>query len=269
MSWFEHGTSRIYYEESGSGDPVLLLPGLTDRIEHHLPLREALIKAGYRVIAADLPGSGRSEPQPRTYTASYYEDDAASFAAFLKHLRAEPAHLLGYSDGGETALLIAELFSDAARSVVTWGAAGAIEDPNRELRQVFHNVVDNPIPPMKDYSQYLIATYGRENARATTQSAAAAFSAIIETRSGDISRSRPDTIRCPVLLIAGEHDPFASPPLIAELAARIKNVRVLEAKGVEHTDFYDRAEWLVQTILDWLSELEAQGAADATAAQGN
>ncbi|MEA2575852.1 MAG: hypothetical protein QOH93_3150, partial [Chloroflexia bacterium] len=27
MAWFEHGTSRIYYEESGDGDPVLLLPG--------------------------------------------------------------------------------------------------------------------------------------------------------------------------------------------------------------------------------------------------
>jgi hypothetical protein len=30
MPWLEHGTSRIYYEESGSGDPVLLLPGFSD-----------------------------------------------------------------------------------------------------------------------------------------------------------------------------------------------------------------------------------------------
>lgn len=254
MVWFEHGTSRIYYEEQGKGDPVLLLPGLTDRIEHHMPLRDALTAAGCRVIAADLPGSGRSLPQPRHYTAGYYEDDARAFAALLEHLSVDPAHLLGYSDGGETALLIAALFPDAARSVVTWGSAGAIEDPSGQLRQVFHDVVDNPIPPMKDFSQYLIATYGRDNARATTQSAAAAFSAIIETRGGDISLSKAGNITCPVLLIAGEHDPFASPTLIAKLAARIKNVSTLEAEGVGHTDYYDSAEWLAQTILGWISQ---------------
>ena len=26
MAWFEHGNSRIYYEEQGTGDPVLVLP---------------------------------------------------------------------------------------------------------------------------------------------------------------------------------------------------------------------------------------------------
>jgi pimeloyl-ACP methyl ester carboxylesterase len=65
MSSFDHGTSRIYYEESGSGDPVLLLPGFAGSIEEFSSLREALATGGYRVIAADLPGSGRSEPQPR------------------------------------------------------------------------------------------------------------------------------------------------------------------------------------------------------------
>src|SRR5213083_757151 len=65
MFWFEHNSNRIYYEEQGSGAPVLLLPGFTQSIEEWSPFREALAAAGYRVIAADLPGSGRSEPQPR------------------------------------------------------------------------------------------------------------------------------------------------------------------------------------------------------------
>lgn len=255
MAWFEHGTSSIYYEETGSGgDPVLLLPGATDRIEHHIPLRDALAAAGYRVIAADLPGSGRSLPQPRTYTVTYYEDDARSFAALLEHLAVAPAHLLGYSDGGETALLMAALFPDVTRSIAIWGAAGVIDDPTGQLRQAFYNVVDDPIPPMKDFSQYLIATYGKDNARATTQSAAAAFTQIVEMRGGDISRSKAHNITCPALLIAGEHDPFASPALVAQLAARIKNVTVVEAKGMGHTDYYEHGEWLAQTVLDWLKQ---------------
>jgi len=62
MAWFEHGISRIYYEEQGSGTPVLVLPGFAGSIEEFSGLRDALVAAGYRVIAADLPGSGRSEP---------------------------------------------------------------------------------------------------------------------------------------------------------------------------------------------------------------
>ncbi len=86
-------------------------------------MRDALVAAGYRVIAADLPGSGRSEPQPRTYTATFYEDDARSFAALLQQLATGPAHLMGFSDGGEISLLMAALTPGVARSVVTWGAA--------------------------------------------------------------------------------------------------------------------------------------------------
>ncbi len=129
MSWFEHGASRIYYEESGAGEPVLLLPGFSDSIEGHAALRRALVP-GNRVIAADLPGPGRSGPQPREYTASYLADDARSFAALLRSLGTGPTHLLGFSDGGEVALLMAEQSPDLVRSVLAWGACGTISDPD-------------------------------------------------------------------------------------------------------------------------------------------
>ena len=170
MAWFEHGKARIYYEEDGSGDPILLLPGFAGNIEELSGVREALIVAGYRIIAADLPGSGRSEPQPRAYTASYYEDDARSLEALLQHLSIASAHLIGFSDGGEVSLLLAALTPERARSVVTWGAVGTINDPNGQLRDIMYNVVDQPIPPMQSFSQYLITTYGKTNARAMTQS---------------------------------------------------------------------------------------------------
>ena len=116
MAWFEHNGSRIYYEEQGTGTAVLVLPGFAGNIEEFAVLREALVGAGYRVIAADLPGSGRSEPQPRAYTATFFEDDAGSFTALLQHLATGPAHLMGFSDGGEISLLMAALTPGIARS---------------------------------------------------------------------------------------------------------------------------------------------------------
>ena len=253
MAWFEHGIRRIYYEEQGGGDPVLVLPGFAGSIEEFSRLRDALVATGYRVIAADLPGSGRSQPQPRAYTATYYEEDARSFAALLQHLATGPTHLIGFSDGGMTALLLAALIPGAARSVVTWGAAGTISDPSGQLVNAMSNVVDHPIPPLQPLREYLIATYGEANARAMTQSMAAAKTAIIAA-GGDVSLSKAGKITAPVLLVAGEHDFFAPPALASELATRLRKAEVLVAEGAEHNVYANRPEWLTQTILDWVGK---------------
>jgi valacyclovir hydrolase len=251
MSWFEHGTSRIYYEDGGSGDPVLLLPGFAGSITEFSALRESLMAAGYRVITADLPGSGRSLPQPRVYPATYYQDDARSFAALLQHLGVGPAHLMGFSDGGEVSLLMAILSPDQARSVVTWGAAGTINDPDGQLRAAMDNVVDNPIPPLRHFREYLVATYGEDNARAMTQSAVKALGAIVDA-GGDISLSKADRITCPALLITGEHDFFAPMPLVTKIAGHIRKAKALKVEGAGHDVHNARPEWLAQTIIDWL-----------------
>ena len=257
MAWFEDGTSHIYYEETGGGsETALLLPGLTDSIEAHALLRQSLVEAGLRVIAADLPGSGRSLPQPRVYGADYFEDDASSLAALLGQLAVESAHVIGFSDGGEVALLMAELSPGIVRSVVTWGAAGQISDPSGQLRAMFSSVIDEPIPPLHAYSQHLIATYGEDVARATTQSAAKAMTEIIESRGGDISLLHADSITCPALLIAGEHDPFVPPPLLRQLAARIPNARQIEVEGAGHDLHTSHTDQLITTVIEWLKRSE-------------
>lgn len=253
MAWFEHGTSRIYFEENGKGAAVLLLPGFAGSIEEFAALRDSLVAAGYRVIAADLPGSGRSGPQPRTYTATYYEDDARAFAALLQELEVGPAHLMGFSDGGEISLLMAVQTLGAARSIVTWGAVGTLSDPDGYLRAAMYNLVDHPIPPMQGFRDYLIGAYGESNARAMTQSAAGAFSEIIES-GGDISLSKAGNITCPVFLMTGEHDFLATPVLLSHLGARIRTAEVLVVEGAGHDVHNARPDWLAETVLDWLKK---------------
>jgi valacyclovir hydrolase len=252
MAWFEHDSSRIYFEELGSGVPVLLLPGFSDSIEGEMPLRQALA-TGYRVIAADLPGSGRSGPQPRTYTETYFEDDAAAFTAFLEQLGTGPTHLIGFSDGGETSLLMAALKPGMARSVVTWGAGGALSDPTGQLRQAMLSIIDHPIPPLQDYRDYLVSYYGEANARAMTQSETRAIGDIIEHRGGDVSLSKAGNITCPVLLIAGSEDMFVPRPVLDNLAAHLRVAEVAVAEGAGHDVQHSCPEWLANTMLDWLS----------------
>ena len=256
MPWFEHDTSRIYYEEQGSGDAVLLIPGFAGSIEEFSALREALA-ARYRVIAADLPGSGRSEPQPRVYPPSFYADDARSFAALLAHLAAGATHLIGFSDGGEVALLMAGATPALARSVVTWGAAGVLSEAQLPNLAMIVDIVDNPAEGLQGFSDYLKAAYGEANARATIQSFVGAARTIIE-RGGDISLARAGDIACPVLLIVGERDGMAPPALVSRLATHIRAVEVIEVAGVGHDVYDERPEWLTQTIRDWLERHSGQ-----------
>ena len=252
MAWFEHGTVRIYYEQEGSGDALLLIPGITLSIEDLVPIRQALTPH-FRVIAADPPGSGRSGPQPRAYTASYFQDDSRAFLALLDELGASPAHIVGFSDGGEYALLMAELKPPAVRSIVAWGAAGQIAAP-REFLEAFGQVVDNPIPLLQEFSNYLKGTYGEENARIMTQTAAKGVRGD-HRRRGDISRKRAGEIVCPALLITGEEDSmFAPPAVVSEMATAMQHAEFIEAKGAGHLVHHDSPDWLAKTIVDWLAE---------------
>ena len=250
MAWFEHDGVRIYYEEEGSGDAVLLLPGWAGTIDELAPLRAALAPA-FRVIAADLPGSGKSQPQPRNYPPTYYHDDAGAFLALIDHLAATPAHVVGFSDGGEVALVMAEQEPNVTRSLLTWGAAGHLAVP-QEMLEAMNNVVDSPIEPMKEFSEYLRAAYGEQNARAMAQSFVAAARQIMQS-GGDISRARAAQIACPALLITGEHDFFAAPALVSEIAQTMPRGEFLEVKGGGHGIHREQPEWLVQTAVDWLS----------------
>ncbi len=201
-----------------------------------------------QAIAADLPGSGRSEPQPRAYPPTYYADDARSFTALLDHLQAEPAHVIGFSDGGEVALLMAEFTPARVRSVAVWGAAGSIPESHRPGLDMLASIVDNP---EDTFGTYLRATYGEANARATVQNLVRALRAIIDS-DGDISLSRAGEIRCPVLFIAGEQDFIAPPTHVSELAAHIPTAEVRQVEGAGHWVHQERTEWLVQTIREWL-----------------
>jgi pimeloyl-ACP methyl ester carboxylesterase len=92
---------ELYYEDHGAGAPVVLIHGYP--LDGHSWERQvpALLDAGYRVIAYDRRGFGRSS-QP---TVGYeYDTFAADLNALMEHLDLRGAALVGFSMGtGEVA----------------------------------------------------------------------------------------------------------------------------------------------------------------------
>ncbi|GAB3415398.1 alpha/beta fold hydrolase [Flindersiella endophytica] len=250
MTWYGPDGRRIYYESTGLGEPVLMLPGWggsivdLDRLRHQLG-------QGFRLIAADLPGSGRSEPQPRDYAASFYADDARTFLGLLDDLGVSSAHLVGFSDGGETALLMAALEPSRALSVVTWGAAGQVVPAPGSL-DALERLLDEPSEFFLPLAAYLVEAYGVEHARAMAASWSRALRAIADA-GGDISRSRAGRISCPALLMTGTYDPFCPPELVRELAEAIPGGRFLEVPGGHDLHTSD-LRVVATAIAGWLSE---------------
>src|SRR6478609_6814259 len=93
----------LYYEEQGRGTPLLLVHGFTGSGADLAGMADVLA-AHYRVIRPDLPGYGRSDPQPRRYTPDFYEEDGRTMGRFLDTLGIARAVVLGFSDGGEVAI---------------------------------------------------------------------------------------------------------------------------------------------------------------------
>ena len=87
----------LYYEDHGTGDPVVLIHGwpLSGRSwENQVP---ALVDAGHRVITYDRRGFGDSSQPWGGYD---YDTFAADLDALLTHLDLSDATLVGFSMGG-------------------------------------------------------------------------------------------------------------------------------------------------------------------------
>jgi 3-oxoadipate enol-lactonase len=93
----------LYYEERGSGRPLLLVPGIPAIASDWAPLAERL-SGSRRVVAFDNRGSGRSTVTPGPYSTAMLAADAV---ALLDHLGIERADVFGMSLGGMIAQEIA------------------------------------------------------------------------------------------------------------------------------------------------------------------
>jgi esterase len=96
---------RLYYEERGSGTPILGLHGAGSSALFWEDAAEKLAELG-RVIVYDRRGSTRSE-RPEPYEVTSVREHSDDARELLRALDAEPAVLIGRSYGGTVALDLA------------------------------------------------------------------------------------------------------------------------------------------------------------------
>src|SRR5580658_9592833 len=114
MSFAQNKGARIYWDEQGSGEPLLLIMGLSYPSSMWHRSRPVLAKS-YRTIALDNRGVGQSDAPPGVYSIALMASDAA---AVLDAAGLESAHVFGVSMGGMIAQEFALQYPQRVRSLI-------------------------------------------------------------------------------------------------------------------------------------------------------
>ncbi len=249
----------ISYDLIGSGVPALILHGWLEVGLDHLPLAEQLVANGYSVILPDLPGYGKSVPPKRTYPTDFYKRDAAIMGEFLAALLAifgaRNAHIFGFSDGGEVALLLGVEYAHLCRSVTAWGALGAFDQSACDHAQRVS------FPPTW-ITEEMIAKHPDQDVIGWVQQWVDAFCAMI-AEGGDLTLSRADQISAPLLLMLGEEDRLNPHPLgrrFVEKAAERRGVlrQFRTFPNVGHAIHEAVPQAFYSAVLDFLTKVDSR-----------
>lgn len=117
-----NGVAMAYHDSKGTGQPLVLIHGLASNMgfwRYNIPALEA---QGFRVIAVDLIGYGKSsKPYSAPYTLRFY---AETIRALLNELGIAKATWVGHSMGGQIAITAALHFPEAVEKLVLLAPAG-------------------------------------------------------------------------------------------------------------------------------------------------
>jgi pimeloyl-ACP methyl ester carboxylesterase len=249
--------ARIFYRDTGgNGAPVILLHAATgsSRVwEYQIP---AFAAAGYRAIAFDRRGWGRTtinsaESQPGTV--------ADDLLGLLDQLGLDRAHLVGTAAGASVALDFALSYPRRVRSLVIANAIGGVQDADYlELGRRIRPPQFDALPP--EFRE-LGPSYRAANAAGTQRwvelekmSRPQGPPAPPQSLRNRITFAVLETIKAPTLLLTGDADLYAPPPVLQLFAARIKGSEISIVPEAGHSTYWEQPELFNRAVLNFLGK---------------
>ena len=107
-----------YFIEKGQGEPLILLHGNGEDCSYFQGQIDAFSKT-YHVYALDTRGHGKTPRGDKPFTIRQFADD---LLGFMDEHHIEKSHLLGFSDGGNIAMIFAIRFPDRVDRLILNGA---------------------------------------------------------------------------------------------------------------------------------------------------
>jgi non-heme chloroperoxidase len=260
----------LYYEDHGSGSPVVLIHGWPLSGASWEKQTNALLAAGYRVITYDRRGFGRSSKPSVGYN---YDTFAADLDKVLKKLDLKKVVLVGFSMGsGEVTRYLGKYGAKRVRKAVLIGTLGpclvkAKDNAEGVDAKVFDDIKaairkDRPaflMEFLRNFYNYDVTggTLVSERVLEDNWNVAVGASAIGTVACVDcwVEDFRKNVAKntVPTLILHGDADRILPPDASSRRQAKmIKNVKYVELPGGPHGVLWTHAERINAELLSFL-----------------
>jgi pimeloyl-ACP methyl ester carboxylesterase len=225
--WAKIHNHRIYYAVRGNGTTLLLLHGGGDSGAHSFVRQLDVFSESHRIVAPDQVGQGRTPdvPGPLSYTGMM--DDTA---ALLQLLKLKDVDVVGFSDGGILALMLAVRHPELVRRLVISGVNIAPEGLNPEdLEELRASQTPRP----KTIDEKLAHLW------------------LTSPTEAELSLPLLAQITQPVLVISGDRDAITLEHTL-QIFHALPTAELCVLPGTDHATFSGRSEWLNPIISGFL-----------------
>lgn len=270
---------ELYYEEHGSGDPLLCIMGFATDSTGWLMQTPAFAER-YRTVVFDNRGVGRSSKPTGAYTIHEMADDAV---ALLDHLQIERAHVLGVSMGGMIAQELVLRHPDRVRGLVLACTFPEPDAETEEQRKVIFTQMGGSITdggemkidftalnPMTFFQHLLPLVFNPSFIQTELPKLMQMFAGAlqygfsIEAILGQMqaimahkSTDRLAGIKSPTMVITGDADRLISPANSDVLAKSIPGAKLVTVPGGSHAFNIEMPDLFNRAVLDFLATARA------------
>ena len=245
---------RLWYRDSGgAGVPVVFMHAATgsSRVwEYQIP---AFTAAGFRVIAFDRRGFGRTAIAPGGVQPGTAADD---LHALMNHLKIDRFHLVGTAAGGFASVDYALSFPQRLRSLVIANSIGGVQD--EDYLELGRRIRPPEFSALPADVRELGPSYRAGNPDGTRRwlelerTNRAEGERPVQTMRNRITFALLETMTVPTLLLTGGADLYAPPPVMQLFVKRIKGSESVVVPEAGHSTYWEQPEVFNRAVLAFI-----------------
>jgi pimeloyl-ACP methyl ester carboxylesterase len=247
---------RLWFSDSGgAGVPVVFVHAATGSSQVWEYQRPVFSARGFRVIAYDRRGYGRSVPDASGPQPGTGADD---LAALLDHLKIDRVHVVGTAAGGIVAWDFALSFPGRLRSLVVANSIGGVQDPEYvEMSRRIRPPEFSAMPPdLRELGpSYRVANAaGAERWKALERTARPNGTPPAQTFRNRLTFALLETIATPTLLLTGDADLYSPPAVMRMFAARVTHAQSVVVPEAGHSAYWEQPEIFNKTVIQFIAQ---------------